>query len=71
MAKSQKLSIETVTKVSHLARLRLDAPELEAIANQLSMVLENFEQIASVDTTNVKPLLSPTDIAPVLRKDVS
>jgi len=70
MAKTEKLSLETVQKVSHLARLKLSDAELGAIQNQLSAVLENFEQIASVNTEGVRPLVTPTEIAQVLRPDV-
>jgi aspartyl-tRNA(Asn)/glutamyl-tRNA(Gln) amidotransferase subunit C len=67
---SSKLSLETVKKVSHLARLKLNDQEIASVAVQLSAVLENFEQIAQVDTKGVIPLLTPTDIAFVVRKDV-
>ncbi|RYZ63653.1 MAG: Asp-tRNA(Asn)/Glu-tRNA(Gln) amidotransferase subunit GatC [Proteobacteria bacterium] len=66
-----KLSLGTVEKVAQLARLKLSEPELMAIQNQLSAVLENFEQIAQVDTKDVRPLVTPTDMSQTLRPDVS
>lgn len=65
------LTKETVEKVAQLARLRLSEAELSAIQNQLSAVLENFEQIAQVDTANVSPLVTPTDVKQTLRADVA
>lgn len=65
------LTKETVEKVAQLARLRLSEKELSAIQNQLSAVLENFEQIAQVDTKDVSPLVTPTEISQSLRADVA
>lgn len=66
---NEKLTREMVKKVSTLSRLQLSDDELSAIQNQLSAVLENFEQISQVDTKGVQPLLSPTEISQNLRKD--
>lgn len=64
-----KLSKETVEKVSQLARLKLSDAEMTAMSTQLSAVLENFEQIANVNTEGVKPLVTPTDMTPSMRED--
>lgn len=66
---SQKLTKQTVEKVSHLARLKLNEQEIAEAAEQLSAILENFELISQVDTKNVKPLLTPTDMEPAYRED--
>jgi aspartyl-tRNA(Asn)/glutamyl-tRNA(Gln) amidotransferase subunit C len=65
------LTKETVEKVSTLARLKLTDAEITAISQQLSVVLENFEQIAQVNTKDVRPLLTPTEITMNLRPDVA
>jgi aspartyl-tRNA(Asn)/glutamyl-tRNA(Gln) amidotransferase subunit C len=70
MAKTEKLSFETVKKVAQLARLKLNEDELSSIQNQLSAVLENFERIAQVKTDGVRPLVTPTEIAQTMRPDV-
>lgn len=69
MSKSEKLSLETVKKVSQLARLKLADAELASIQTQLSAVLENFEQISNVNTNGVVPLVTPTEIAQSMRPD--
>ena len=71
MAKTEKLSLEAVKKVSQLARLKLTETELTSIQNQLSAVLENFEQISQVETSGVRPLVTPTEITQSLRPDVA
>lgn len=65
------LNEDTVEKVSRLARLKLTEAELKAFSEQLSAVLRNFEQIAKVDTKDVVPLVTPTDISVHLRPDVA
>lgn len=66
---SQKLSLEAVQKVSKLARLKLTDAEMSSIQNQLSVVLENFEQISQVNTEGIRPLITPTDIVQTMRED--
>lgn len=63
------LTKETVEKVSKLARLQLTEQEIAALSHQLSAVLENFEKISQVDTTGVRPLVTPTDMSVTLRPD--
>ncbi len=60
----------TVKKVASLARLRMDDAELERMAPQLSKIIGFVEQLAEVNTDNVKPLASVVDIALALREDV-
>ncbi|HTE06372.1 MAG TPA: Asp-tRNA(Asn)/Glu-tRNA(Gln) amidotransferase subunit GatC [Planctomycetota bacterium] len=47
----------TVARVAQLARLGLDAPELERTAAQLGTILAHFRALQSVDTTGVEPLV--------------
>ena len=60
---------ETVLQISHLARLELSEVEVAAYAEQLTATLENFNQIAVIDTGNIEPLLTPSEITPHLRVD--
>ena len=62
---------ETVLKISNLARLELSESEVEAYAQQLTATLENFNQIANLDTKDVEPLLTPSEITPHLRTDTA
>lgn len=63
------LDLATVQKVANLARLKISDAEAIAIAGQLSAVLENFKQLAAVDTTGIEPLVTPTDLSIRLRED--
>lgn len=64
-----RLTKETVEHVSKLARLKLTEQELADFSQQLSAVLENFEKISQVDTKDVRPLVTPTDMSMALRED--
>jgi aspartyl-tRNA(Asn)/glutamyl-tRNA(Gln) amidotransferase subunit C len=64
-----KLDLATVQKVASLARLKISDEEAAAIAGQLSAVLENFKQLALVNTTGVEPLVTPTELTVRLRED--
>ncbi len=63
------LDKETVEHVAKLARLKLSANEISAFSQQLSGILENFQQISSVDTSNVKPIVTPTEMVAYMRED--
>lgn len=65
------LTKETVQHVAKLARLKLTEAEIADCAKVLSAVLENFEQIAGVDTQDIHPLVSPTEISPSFREDLA
>lgn len=59
-----------VTQLAHLARLRFDASEQEAIRADLEKMVAFVEQLHEVDTEGVAPLLHISDAANVLRDDV-
>ena len=63
------ISEAELKKVAKLARLELKPEELALYPKQFAAILEYFEQIAKVDTTQVEPLLTPTDMDQHLRAD--
>ena len=65
------ISEADLKKVAKLARLELRAEELSVYPKQFAAILEYFEQIAKIDTQNIEPLVTPTDIDQMLRPDVS
>jgi aspartyl-tRNA(Asn)/glutamyl-tRNA(Gln) amidotransferase subunit C len=65
-----KLKPETVQHVAQLARLKLSESEIAVFSQQLSAVLESFEQISQVNTESVQPLVTPTETTLILRGDV-
>lgn len=64
------IDIKTIHKIAQLARLEVNENEAESHAAQLTKVLKHFEEISHIDTTNIEPLITPTEIEFVLRPDV-
>ena len=55
--------------IALLARLGLSEDEVEKLREQLSNILENFEILKKVDTTDVPPTSHPIALVNVMRDD--
>jgi aspartyl-tRNA(Asn)/glutamyl-tRNA(Gln) amidotransferase subunit C len=64
-----KLSRDDVVKIATLCRMELSEDELERFQGQLSNILENFEILQQVDTSNVPPTAYPIPLQNVTRED--
>jgi aspartyl-tRNA(Asn)/glutamyl-tRNA(Gln) amidotransferase subunit C len=64
-----KLSREEVEHIALLARLGLSEEEVERLRGQLSNILENFEILQQVDTTDVPPTAHVIALGNVVRDD--
>lgn len=64
-----KLSREEVKHIALLARLGLTEEEIERFRGQLSNILENFDILQQVDTTDVPPTTYPIALQNVMRQD--
>jgi len=64
-----KLSRDEVIHIARLARLGLTGGELDKFQEQLSNILENFEILQQVDTTNVPPTTQAIPLQNVFRED--
>jgi aspartyl-tRNA(Asn)/glutamyl-tRNA(Gln) amidotransferase subunit C len=60
---------KTISHIAKLARLYITDEEAKLYGEQLSKVLGQFEQISKVDTTQIEPLVTPTDIESFWRED--
>lgn len=65
-----RLSTEQVRHVAELARLGLDDAELEALASQLSTILEYIDMLERLDTSAIPPTAQVGELADVMREDV-
>ena len=63
------LDKETVARIARLARLKVPDEELEPLAGELSGILAWIEQLNEVDTNNVAPLASVSDVTLPMRQD--
>ena len=64
-----KLSREEVLHIALLARLGLTEAEVDRLREQLSNILENFEVLQQVDTTNIPPTTQSIALQNVVRDD--
>jgi aspartyl-tRNA(Asn)/glutamyl-tRNA(Gln) amidotransferase subunit C len=64
-----KLSREEVLHIARLARLGLTETEVNQLREQLSNILENFEVLQQVDTTDVPPTAQAIPLQNVMRQD--
>ena len=64
-----KLSREEVLHIALLARLGLTEDEVDRFREQLSNILENFEVLQQVDTTDVPPTAQSIDLQNVIKDD--
>ena len=64
-----KLSREEVLHIALLARLGLTEAEVNSLGEQLSDILENFEALQQVDTTDIPPTAQSIPLQNVMRND--
>ena len=63
------LDKETVARIARLARLKVPEEELGTLAGELSGILAWIEQLNEVDTRDVAPLASVSDVTLPMRED--
>jgi len=65
----KKLSNANILHVAKLAKLNLTDDEIERFSDQLSRVVDNFEELSSVDTDAIEPTNQTTGLENVYRSD--
>lgn len=63
------LSADDINRIAWLARVKIDAADIEAYARDLSGILEFVEQMNNIDTADVVPMAHPLDQSQRLRPD--
>ena len=64
-----KLSREEVLHIARLARVGLTEEDVDRLREQLSNILENFEILKQVDTTDVPPTAQSIPLQNVTKDD--
>ncbi len=64
-----KLSREEVLHIARLARVALTEDEISRFSEQLSNLLEHFQVLQQVDTTDVPPTAQSVDLQSIMRED--
>ena len=62
-------SLDQIRRIADLARLELTEPEVAAMQQELSSILQLVDQMAAVDTENVEPMSHPQAAMQRLRED--
>jgi aspartyl-tRNA(Asn)/glutamyl-tRNA(Gln) amidotransferase subunit C len=63
------LDSNTVRTIAQLARIRVADEQLDALAGELSGIIQWVEQLAELDTTGVEPMTRVTAMTLQLRAD--
>lgn len=65
---------KTILHIAKLARLKISHTEASHYGEQLAKVLNHFDQISKIDTTNIEPMVSPLEAVyfsdDIVREDV-
>ena len=61
---------DTTRRVAHLARIRVEEDQLDALAGELSHILAFAEQLGELDVDGVEPMTSVTPMRLKRRADV-
>lgn len=60
---------KTIEQIAKLARLSITPDQAVFYSEQLTKVLNHFQQISNINTDNVKPLVTPSEIEFYARPD--
>jgi aspartyl-tRNA(Asn)/glutamyl-tRNA(Gln) amidotransferase subunit C len=65
-----KITDETIDHLAHLARLEFTGDQKERIKTDLTRIIGFVEQLSTVNTEGVEPLIFMTETENVLREDI-
>jgi len=65
-----KITERDVIQVARLARLRLRPEEIEPMTGQLNAILDYFETLQQVDTTDIPPATHAVAMTNAVRDDI-
>lgn len=65
------IDIETIKKISHLARLELKPEEEQQMSSDFAKILDWMDQLNELDTSNVEPLMHMHQGVNIFRKDIA
>ena len=65
-----KITDETIDHLAHLSRLEFNGDQKVRIKSDLNKIVAFVDQLSTVDTTGVDPLIFMTETENILRDDV-
>lgn len=63
------LSREDIESVAYLSRLELSEEEKDKLTGHINRLLDNFQKLQEIDTTDVEPTSHVIPVSNVFRKD--
>ena len=66
-----RLTRQDIESVAYLSRLELSDDEKDRFTGQINRLLDNFEKLQELDTTDVEPMSHVIPVSNVFRKDES
>lgn len=70
MEKTMAIDSKVVAQVAHLARLKVDQADSEALSSRLNDILAMVDELQQADVADVAPMAHPLDVTQPLREDV-
>jgi aspartyl-tRNA(Asn)/glutamyl-tRNA(Gln) amidotransferase subunit C len=64
------LTTEEVQHVAMLARIALEADQIESLRNELNFIFKHIDMIASLDLEHVEPMVHSVPMLNAMRDDV-
>ena len=64
MEKTMAIDSKVVAQVAHLARLKVDQADTDALSSRLNDILAMVDQLQQADVTDVAPMAHPLDHLP-------
>jgi aspartyl-tRNA(Asn)/glutamyl-tRNA(Gln) amidotransferase subunit C len=68
---SERITRADVEHVARLARLALTEDEINALTDELGVILEHAAQVSALDTEGIEPTAHPLPLVNVLRPDAA
>lgn len=68
---NKKITIDEVKHIAKLSKLDIPNDKLDYYVSELSQILDYFDVISKVNTSNVEPLINVSDNINVYRNDKS
>ena len=66
---NKNITIDEVKRIAKLSKLDIPEDQIHYYADEMDKILEYFQIISKVDTSNVEPLTHITDHYNIVRKD--
>ena len=66
---AKKIDLDLVRHIGKLSRIELSDRQVETFAGQLAAILDYFDKLQELDTSNVQPMAHAVEISNVFAED--